>query len=371
MHIEHLAVSNFRNLERLSLDLDDGTVVLRGANAQGKTNLLEALYVCATGKSFRNARPAEMLRHDAEAGWVKGRFIRRGVRHEVEVSLSKGRRSIRVDGRGMRSVSKLLELVNVVAFFPDDLRIVKGSPEERRRFVDRAVANHRPEFVQASQSYGKALKERNALLRAERAPDRTLLRVYDEQLCEHGSVIHTCRQQTLEELLPIAAERFVGMMRDMQRMHARLTLGFESKDEPSSHADAFLMALTASYPRDRARGMTTVGPHRADLELFVADQSARQFASQGQQRALVLSLKLAELAYLRERLGSPPVLLLDDVSSELDRERTAMLFEALAAHAGQVWISTTGATELPLQGKTRVFTVSSGGVQALSEALGA
>ncbi|MEE8409763.1 MAG: DNA replication/repair protein RecF [Myxococcota bacterium] len=368
MHIEHLAVFHFRNLDKLALDLTPRAVVLRGRNAQGKTNLLEAVYVCTTGRSFRNAAPRELLRHGAEKGWIKSRFQRQGVRHDVETHLTSTQRSIRVDGRSLRQASRLLELVNVVAFFPDDLRIVKGSPEERRRFLDRAVANYRPEMVDAATAYAKALRSRNALLRAESPPSADMLAAYDDQLVHHGEVIHRCRCEGLAALAPLAAARFAAMMPDVPPLALRLESGVPGDDDAlfdGSFGERLREALAKSYPRDRARGATSVGAHRADLVITLDVHSARAFASQGQQRAMVVALKLAELQCLTEQLDSPPILLLDDVSSELDAERTRLLFSELEKTSSQVWVSTTGAVELPLPGDAQIFEVDDGRINAV------
>lgn len=367
MHVEQLTLSAFRNLASHTLQLHERTVLVRGQNAQGKTNLLEALYVSATGRSFRHAPPGELLKHGAEAGLIEARFSRNGVRHDVEVALSPRARKLTVDGRHVRHVTRLLELVNVVAFFPDDLRIVKGSPEERRRFVDRAIANHRPDFVTAALAYAQVLKSRNALLKAPKAPDRLLLATYDEQLVRHGALVHACRQETLAALAPRATERFAAIMRSAQGApRAEFSLHSGVPDGEGGFGERLTRALEASYARDRARGLTSVGPHRADLVMTVDAKEARSFASQGQQRALILSLKLAELAYLQERLGSPPILLLDDVSSELDAERTGYLFESIEAVAGQVWVSTTGAAPLPLPRPPQIFEVRAGQITEVS-----
>ena len=368
MHIEHLAAFQFRNLEPLAVDLTPGTVVVRGDNAQGKTNLLEALYVCATGKSFRQSRPRDLLTHRAQKGSVRARLQRHGVRHAVEVTLYPTRRTVRIDDRGVRSGAKLLELVNVVAFFPDDLRIVKGSPEQRRRFLDRSVANHRPEFVDASVAYAKSLKSRNALLRSDGQVDPTLLRVYDRQLIEHGTILYGCRKETLEALIPGAGERFSQLMGVRWELSLNLIsgLGDEGVIEAAAFAESFAEALERSFPRDRARRMTTVGPHRGDLAVSLDGHLARDFASQGQQRTIVLALKLSEVSHIHAALHTAPVLLLDDVSSELDSTRTAALFGAVEALDGQVWISTTGTAPLPLSTKMQVFEVRDGRVREVS-----
>jgi DNA replication and repair protein RecF len=364
MYIEYLCAQHFRNLASLELSLSPDPVLLVGANAQGKTNILEALALCATARSFRHAKTIELIEHAAARATLMARFCRHEVHHDITLTLlSSQQRSIRVDGRSLRQVTRLLELVNVVAFFPDDLRIVKGSPEERRRFLDRTIANHRPDFVEAALAYAQVIKSRNAILRAASAVDRRLLAVYDEQLVRYGSIMDMARHETLIALAPLAAAHFVDIMTGA----ARLTLHLESGvpltgDFPTS----FREALARSFNQDRARGMTTVGPHRADLRMYIADRDARQFASQGQQRAIVLALKLAELAYLTSRLGTPPILLLDDVSSELDTERTAAFFKAATALGSQMWVSTTGSIPMPLPMSTQRFTVENGCVKRLA-----
>jgi DNA replication and repair protein RecF len=359
VEIEQLDTRDFRNLtpQRLSFGR---VVVFEGPNGQGKTNLLEALYVCATGKSFRRARPLELVRHGASHARLQADLKRHGVRHSVEVSLKPGHRGLRVDDRALRRASKLLELLNVVAFFPDDLRIIKGSPEERRMFLDRAVANRSPEFVDAVIVYERALRSRNALLRAERL-DRALLEAYDEQLIEPAVILQRCRRDSLRAIAPLAQERFGEIMRGLS-LELRLLNGLDH-DESLDPA-TFREALRRGFPRDRARGQTLVGPHRADLHVTLSGHAARQFASQGQQRAVVLALKLAEVAALKAEVGTAPILLLDDVSSELDRERTAMLFAQLAALDSQVFVTTTGATTLPLPAEAQRLRVMGGEVQS-------
>jgi DNA replication and repair protein RecF len=320
------------------------------------------LFVCATGRSFRQAKPRELLRYDATSGWLSARMQRQGVRHEVRVELEPARRAVRVDGRLLRQTSRLLEVVNVVAFFPDDLRIVKGSPEERRQFFDRAVANHQVAFVERSLRYLKVLKTRNALLRRGRVSIE-MLAVYDAQLMEHGLEIHRHRLALLSALAPLAQRFFQDIMHTERPVSFDLVSGImpegESLAGPVDQA-AFQEALRQTFADDCRRGVTHIGPHRADVVVRIDGQPARQFASQGQQRALVLALKLAETTYLRERLGCTPLLLLDDVSSELDRKRCEVLFSVVAGLGGQTWVTTTNAQALPLPSSRQVFTVEAG-----------
>ncbi|MEM6531279.1 MAG: DNA replication/repair protein RecF [Myxococcota bacterium] len=361
MHIEHLEARNFRNLEPLSLPIAPGFVVVQGNNAQGKTNLLEALYVCATGKSFRSAPPKELIRAGEEGGKLTAIFQRQSVRHQIEVTLNGSRRTIRVDGRGMRKTSQLLELVNVVAFFPDDLRIIKGAPEERRRFMDRAVANYRTELVDAASAYEKALRSRNRILKEHDNPSPTLVEVFDEQLISYGAVIQRCRREVIDQLAGLTESIFVELMG--VSLSVGLDSGIPDLDE-SDFAASFRQALSNSFARDRARRSTSVGPHRADLLVQVDGFDARSFASQGQQRASVLALKLAEVKTLGKMLSSPPILLLDDVSSELDTKRTEALFEAVSGTGSQVWVSTTGSAPLPLPGDAQRLLMDAGKLAA-------
>lgn len=361
MFIERLLAHGFRNLTPLTLDLTPAPVLLVGPNGQGKTNVLEALGVCTTGRSFRNAAPRELIAHDGAKARLEARFSRQGVRHDVSVDVTPGHKAIRIDGRGLREATRLLELVNIVSFFPDDLRIVKGSPEERRRFLDRAIANHRPEFVTAALAYSRAVKSRNALLRAPTPPDRRMVEVYDEQLAQHGEVVHRCRVETLENLTPLAAASFAAIMASAGPLTVELEPGVPAGE--GDFATCFREALARAYAKDRARGVTTVGPHRADLALRLGGTDARLFASQGQQRAIVLALKLGELTLLRGRLGSAPILLLDDVSSELDEERTRHFFATATALGSQLWVSSTGAAALPLPPETQAFRVFAGSIE--------
>ena len=366
MHIESLEASNFRNLESYRIELSPEVVIVRGPNANGKTNLLEALYVSATGRSFRNATSRQLLAHGLEAGRIRSHFVRQNVRHEIEVRLTPKHRSIRVDERGLKRASKLLELVNVVAFFPDDLRIIKGSPEERRRFLDRTVANYEPQFVDSAIAYSKILKNRNALLKSSGALDPIMLETFDEQLISHGYRIHRSRIETLEALSSSVVSRYSQIMGSSPELELFLETGLKDGGgcTINEYAEAFRAELKASYRRDRARGTTSVGPHRSDLKVAIDGQDARTFASQGQQRSLVLALKLAEATHIGVKLDCSPILLLDDVSSELDADRTGYLFEAIAEMRSQVWVSTTGAAHLPIDSKTQVIEIRNGALSS-------
>lgn len=360
MRFERLWLKHFRNLATVELAPQAPTLVLRGQNGQGKTNVLEALYLCATGRSFRQGRTSDLLAHGQQQAACRAVFSRHGVRHDIQIQMSPKARSLRVDGRHMRLSTKLLDLVNIVAFFPDDLRIAKGAPEERRRFFDRAVANDQSHFADAALDYQRTLKSRNALLRAPTAPDRGVLAIYDQKLVQLGAILHRSRLQVLHQLLPIAQQHVSLMLKNMA-LHIALQSGLSvDAIKAEDFAGSFADDLKRSYPRDRARGTTSVGPHRADLFCQLEGRDVRQFASQGQQRCVILGLKLAEVVALTQKLGTAPIVLLDDVSSELDTERTQHLFEVIKPLKSQVWISTTGAVDLPVVGPVQWIDVRQG-----------
>ncbi len=369
MRIEQLRLQHFRNLAAAHLVPSEAAcIVLQGDNGQGKTNLLEALYMVATGRSFRHAAAREMLAHGEAAGRIEAVWQRRGVRHQVEVRLRANGRSLMVDGRHLRQATALLEMLNMVAFFPDDLRIAQGSPEHRRRFVDRAAANAVPAFAANAIAYAKALKARNALLRADGRLDLQQVSAYDAQLVRYGTPLHLARCQVLAALRPLAQAIFAALMPAAATLQLRLMGGLWAADDGELEganageavAARFGTSLQQSWARDRARRTTSVGPHRADLLAFLGRADIRAFASQGQQRAIVLALKLAEVEALQARLGEPPILLLDDVSSELDGRCSRHLFAAVERLGCQTWVTTTGASPLPLQGATQRFEVAKG-----------
>ena len=363
MHIEFLSLRQFRNLVPLDIKFSKGTVFIRGDNGQGKTNLLEAIYFCATGKSFRRATHQQIIAHHCNSMQLKARIERQSIYHDIEIGLEDKRRSIQVDGRGIRKTSSLFELLNIVAFFPDDLRIIKGSPEERRRFLDRFVANQAPSFLDAHGHYTKLLTSRNALLKAQGRLDPILLESYDEGLIEHGAQMHMLREQALEILKPKAQNYVKDILGGETASELGLESGLKMACEPGDFKESFRNALRESFPKDRARGITSVGPHRADLLVELDGVDARHFASQGQQRALILAMKLGEVEILTEHLQAPPILLLDDVSSELDTRRTQHLFSLIRRVGGQVFVTTTGAADLPSLPEDQSFYVRNGCVE--------
>ena len=343
MRLLQLHFQDFRNLARVDLTPSPHATIAVGQNGQGKTNLLEGVFFLATLKPLRANRLAELVRFGAERARVEGRFLLGGAEREIAVEVSRGVRQAFVDGKKAASLEEYFGGVAVVAFTPDDLGVVKGGPDERRQFLDRAVFNRFPAYLRESRGYARALKGRNRLLKERVAPE--YLESWDQALASGGARLWIRRRALLVELAPraVAATGAIGRTTDPARYAyapVHLEVDFASADEDAL-ARALYEALRSRRARDLERGFTSVGPHADDVEIRLGERLARTFASQGQQRALVLGWKIAEIENLQSALGFLPLLLLDDVSSELDPERNAYLMQYLARSGAQVFLTTT------------------------------
>lgn len=345
MRLLALHVQDFRNLAQVSLTPSAHATIAVGQNGQGKTNLLEGLYFLATLKPLRAGRLSELVRWGTQTARVSGRFLLKGAEREIAVEVGGGTRQAFVDGKKAASLEEYFGGVSVVAFTPDDLEVVKGGPDSRRAFLDRAVFNRFPAYLRESREYARALKNRNRLLREGGAVDPAYLDAYDETLARAGARIYSRRRALMAELAPRAQATFASIGRTVDPAvygyhPAHLACDFATADE-AALASALRESLTARLRRDLDRGFTSVGPHSDDVSVTLGGRSARAYASQGQQRALVLGWKIAEIENLESCTGFLPLLMLDDVSSELDPERNAYLMDYLARSGAQVFLSTT------------------------------
>jgi DNA replication and repair protein RecF len=341
-----LSTREFRNLLEQTVTLGRHTTVLFGPNGQGKTNFLEACYLLCTLRPLRAHKLAELVRIGSEQpALVAGRFELPGGVRRVEVELGREGRSARVDGKPVRDPDELFGGLATVAFTPDDLSVVKGGPEGRRRLLDRAAQNRHPPHLSDARDYLRALRSRNHLLR--QGSDPNLLASFDEPLAALGARLRERREQVLDEVRPHALKAFTEVARgDGPLVLDYLAAGRDSDDLAEggpSLERRLLAALRRRLPRDRERGYTSVGPHADDLGLSLGERAARLYASQGQSRAVVLAFKIGEIENLRRAQGRAPLLLLDDVSSELDASRNAWLMQYLGALNGQVVLTTTDA----------------------------
>jgi DNA replication and repair protein RecF len=339
-----VSTRDFRNLAGQRVTLGRHTTVLFGANGEGKTNFLEACYVLCTLRPLRAHKLFELARIGSEQpALLVGRFeLPSGVR-QVEVEISREGRTARVDGKPVRDPDELFGGLATVAFTPDDLAVVKGGPEGRRKLLDRATQNRHPSHVSDARDYLRALRSRNELLRQGAAP--ALLASFDEPLAALGARVRARREQVLDEIRPHAQKAYAEVTRGEAGLGLDyLAAGRDSDDlaggGPTLQA-RLLEALRRRLPRDRERGYTSVGPHADDLAVSLGEEPARLFASQGQSRAVVLAFRIGEIENLQRAQGRAPLLLLDDVSSELDPTRNAFLMRYLAALNGQVVLTTT------------------------------
>ncbi len=345
MKLLSVSYRHFRNLEELSLAPSPRATVAVGENGQGKTNLLEGLYLLTTLKALRANRLSELIQFGRPHARVSGRFLIGGAEREIAVEVVPGGRTAFVDGKRTSKLESYFGGVSVVAFTPDDLAVVKGGPDGRRAFLDRATFNVAPAFLDESREYTRALKSRNKLLK-DGAP-MSHLEAWNTTLARTGARVWVRRRELLSQLSAKAAQAFERIGRAegaASYFYAPAKLGeafdFAGATEEALAAE-LLRVLDAQLPRDVERGFTSAGPHADDVEISLGGNSARAFASQGQARALVLAWKVAEIENLAARNGFLPLLLLDDVSSELDPERNAFLMNYLAASGAQTLLTTT------------------------------
>lgn len=357
MRITGIRLINFRNYTSLALRPDEGLCVLTGENAAGKTNVLESVFLCALGRSHRTVRDQELIRAGESGAYVGLTLDTLSGGREIECKLAEGeRKKLLIDKTPLARSGELLGCLNVVMFAPEDLEIVKGGPGERRRFMDMELSQLRPKYYYALQQYNAALKQRNALLKTENTRFSDF-EPWDDQLAVLGAGVTIARSEHLER---VAEQARIA--------HTRLSAGQEDLKvvyqpnmppvEQTRLIDAMREALFDNLERDLYRGNTSIGPHRDDIGLYLDGTDVRTYGSQGQQRTTVLSLKLAELEILREERGEPPVLLLDDVFSELDKRRQSMLLSAV--QGCQTFLTCTHLEELTAAGVARmqVYSVS-------------
>jgi len=365
MRIIKATLIDFRNLSG-TIELCPHINVLFGRNGQGKTNFLEALYVVCHGKSFRPGKLSDMVRFEREFATAELEVEQASVVTPVRLVVSGAERRLSVGGRENCSLAEVGEALRVVLFGPEDLHIVKGGKSIRRDFLDSAIIVHHPPYAQLIRGYQKLLKERNLLLRefgGRHPPPFGLMETYEDELARHGAQLLSYRLKYVREFSPVAVE-LVSVHTDSK---LELILNYDCTIEleaatPSAGELAPILRdkLKERRSSDAAAGATSVGPHRDDLEIVLNGKPARFFASQGEQRQVAVSLKLAQLGVWKKRFNLNPILLLDDVMSELDQERSLLLFSLIAEWEVQTVISTTTMPDMLLNGRNFLFEVEKG-----------
>lgn len=383
MRIATLELEGFRNFERAQLELGDGFTVLWGHNGAGKTNILEAIYLLATLRSFRTSDLGALVGRDQLRAQVtvKGHDVALDIPTRLAVQLERGatstRRLARADDKLVRSAADFYGRLAAVLFTPEDLAVLRASPQQRRQFLDRMLFARERAHIVDVQAYERVVRSRNTVLRDESlttVQQHDLLTTYEQQIAETGARIWTRREALLAALVPRAEQGFAeihgarGSQPSDREGLLALSLRYVAAggELPAEQREAGLVErLALRRDVDRQRKSTTVGPHRDDVEVLLEGRPVAEFASQGQTRAIILALKLAELELLRERGSTAPLLLLDDVSSELDPARTALLFERLGALVGQCVLTTTSAefVRLSSAAKSRFVGIDQGAIK--------
>ncbi len=356
MHLAWLELRDFRSYEHLDFRPDPGVNVLVGRNGAGKTNVLEAIGYLSALRSFRGAPDAALIRFGASAGIVRGGFERAAGEARVEIEIPEGaRRRVLFNGKRPQRFAAVAQDVPLVAFLPDDLELLKGGPGGRRRYVDDLIARLHPSAGADLSEYEKALRQRNSLLRTEGpAADALTVDVWDERLADLGSRVFTHRLRLLDRIAPVLADayRTVGGTEDLTFTYTTQWSGSAGPDtsrDPGDHVDALRDALASRRARDLDQRTTTLGPHRDDPGIRIDRRDARTQASQGEQRSAALGLRIAAYRALESRHDRAPLLLLDDVFSELDPQRAGGVLQLLPK--GQVFVTTARDDEVPVSGR--------------------
>ena len=338
MIVKSLKLNQFRNYESLQLSFDKGTNLFYGNNAQGKTNILEAVYLCGTTKSHKGSKDREMIRFGEEEAHIRMAISRSQSAYEIDMHLKKNRpKGIAVNGVPIRKAAELLGIANFVFFSPEDLNIIKDGPAGRRRFMDMELSQLDSIYLHNLTKYHKILQQRNKLLKdIHYRPDlEATLPIWDEQLVFYGTKIIQRRQEFLKELN--------DMVRDLHQNISGNRETLQLVYEPSATAEDFAARMEEARVKDLKMGMTSYGPHRDDISFLINETDIRKYGSQGQQRTSALSLKLAEIELVKQLIHDTPVLLLDDVLSELDSNRQNYLLNSI--HDIQTIITCTGLDE--------------------------
>ena len=338
MIVKSLELMNFRNYERLSIDFDPSTNIIYGDNAQGKTNILEAICVSGTSRSHRGSRDREMIRFGQEEAHIRTLVEKDSNEYRIDIHLKKNHsKGIAINKIPITKSSELFGILNIIFFSPDDLNIIKDGPTERRRFIDSELCQLDKIYLYDLTNYKKTLEQRSKLMKDIyfNPSLRDTLSVWDEKLVEYGKKVIKRRREFIDEISGIVTD-----------IHSNISGGRENLQisyEPNVE-DIFLAdELIRAREKDLKYGQTSVGPHRDDIKFTIADTDIRKFGSQGQQRTCALSLKLSEIQIVEQTIGEKPVLLLDDVLSELDSNRQNFLLGSL--YDTQTIITCTGLDE--------------------------
>lgn len=363
MLIEKIIIKNFRNLHSLTLEPDKKFNVIYGYNAQGKTNILEAIYLIANLKSFRNANLEDFVSHNEQYCYLNGTIVNRNVKRIIEIFIDKNAKQVKLDGKKPTTTKEFYGLFRPILFSPEESFLLKGSPGARRAFLDRSIFQSFPAFVNLIIEYNRLLKQRNKLLKEGKRKQE--IYPWTKGLIHTGTCIRLERLNYLNNIIPILKDTF-----------HKITEGKETIDIVFNFSESSYDALFQFFENDLFRleqreknlGQTLSGPHRDDPVFLLNGHPIRQFGSQGQLRSLVLAFKVAQIVDIEKIIGEPPVLLLDDMTGELDAFRQKYLFDFLLSQKGQVFITTTDIKSqfYKMLDKGRFFLIDNGEIRKIA-----
>ena len=357
MFIKRLQMLNYRNYNVLDISLGPHVNVFMGDNAQGKTNILEGIYYCAFARSHRTSKDRELINWNADNALLSVSVGRERLDKRIDISILKdGKKAIQINKIKIKKIGELFGNFNVVMFSPEDLKIIKDSPGVRRKFIDMELCQLNPKYYYNLVQYNKVLNERNSILR-NRNINKDILEVYDMQLVEFGYNIIMERLEYIKKLNKYSEKIHSDITSGKEKIEFRYTITIKDLENIK---DNFYALLEKNRVRDSERGITSVGPHRDDFIVLINDIDTKSYGSQGQQRTAVLTIKFASLKIIKELTGEHPVLLLDDVLSELDFSRKRYILSTIGDI--QTIITCTGIEDLYeyLDDKSKVFKVKDG-----------
>ncbi|MFD0682349.1 MULTISPECIES: DNA replication/repair protein RecF [unclassified Paenibacillus] len=352
MQLKKLSLQNYRNYDEVYFESGHMVNIIVGPNAQGKTNLLEAIFVLALTKSHRTHQDKELIQWNAPHTLLHAEVDKKYGSCQLDLTISQQGKKAKINGLEQRKLSNFIGSLNVVMFAPEDLEIVKGSPSVRRRFLDMEIGQVHPAYLYDLSQYQKILVQRNNYLKqlfTTRDTKAALLEVWNEQLAQFGVKIIKKRQSFIKKLQIWAEKIHSGITGGNEQIEIQYACSFDqgAVQDESVLFDQFMIKLSHVKEQELRRGVSLIGPHRDDLLFFINGKEVQTFGSQGQQRTTALSLKLAEIELIREEVGEYPILLLDDVLSELDRSRQTQLIETFQNKV-QTFITTTGIESIDL-----------------------
>ena len=351
MHIKNILLENFRNYDKQEIELNKNINIIYGNNAQGKTNIIESVFLCAYGKSFRAKKDSELIKFDKENCNVEVSYSKIDREGTIKAEIGE-KKTFFANGVKQNKISDIIGKINVVIFTPDDIEIIKEGPQKRRRFLDMMISSLRPNYLHLLNSYNKVLEQRNNFLRQIKLENKNpaMLDIWDEQLAEYSYKIYEYRKYFIEKI-----------SNSIEDIHSLITKSGKEEIKIKyisnrKNKESFLENLKKSRQVDIKRGFTATGVHRDDFMIYINGRPVSIFGSQGQQRTTILTLKLCELKIVKEEIGDSPILLLDDFMSELDEKRRESFLENIKGN--QVIITCTD--RIDLENESSIYYVENG-----------